>query len=102
MKEGRIKIALDNDITFIIKVCQKYLLTSENHTSYLVFLGDSDDMFYLYGCYIFKKKIVKKVLNNLENIKICLGIVFSVESIKKNCGIFKYQQPSIKFFNKLI
>ena len=53
MKEGRINISLDNDITFIIKVCQKYLLTSENHMSYSVFLGDSDDMFYLYGCYIF-------------------------------------------------
>ena len=60
MKEGRIKIALDNDITFIIKVCQKYLLTSENHMSYLVFLGDSDDMFYLYGCYIFKEENSQK------------------------------------------
>ena len=43
-------------------------------------------MFYLYGCYIFKKEIVKKVLNNLENIKICLEIVFSVESTKKTVG----------------
>ena len=56
MKEGRINISLDNDITFIIKVCQKY----ENHMSYSVFLGDSDDMFYLYGCYIFKEENSQK------------------------------------------
>ena len=37
MKEGRINIALDNDITFIIKVCQKYLLASENHIELLSF-----------------------------------------------------------------
>ena len=53
---------------------------------YSVFLEDSDDIFYLYGCYIFKKKIVKKVWNNLENIKICLEFVFSVESLKRALG----------------
>ena len=50
--------------------------------SYSVFLGDSDDIFYLYGCYIFKKEI----WNRLENIKICLGFVFSVESLKRALG----------------
>ena len=53
--------------------------------SYSVFLADSDDIFYLYGC-IFKKKIVKKVWNNLENIEICLEIVFNVESLKRALG----------------
>ena len=60
VEKGRMNIALDNIITLTIKVCQKYLLVSEIIYSYLVFLGHSD-IFYLYGCYIFKKKIVKKV-----------------------------------------
>ena len=51
--------------------------------SYSVFLGNSGDIFYLYGCYIFKKKKVKKVWNNLESIKICQKFVFSVKGLKR-------------------
>ena len=61
LEKGRMNIALDNLITFIIKICQKYLLVSESYM-YSVFLEDSDDIFYLYVCYIFKKKIAKKSL----------------------------------------
>ena len=45
---GRMNIALDNVIIFSIKVIY----------TYSVFLEDSDHICYLYGCYIFKKKIV--------------------------------------------
>ena len=45
---------------------------------------------------MFKKKIVEKVLNNSENIKICLEIVFSAGSVKIALGfsIANSHQPS--------
>ena len=99
-----INIAFDNDITFIIKVCQKYLLASEN---YIVLLSFSWGFWWyilsICGCYIFKKKIVKKVLNNSENIKIWVEIVFSAGSLKRAVGFSNTNshQPSFLTTNFL-
>ena len=62
LEERHINIALDDDITFIIKACEKYLLASENYIQLLRFFTQfyllSYSVFLLQFCSVFLLNIL--------------------------------------------